>query len=47
MKSLTDVYIAAKTPRRERTIVKTGVSQPVSLSSCTPPQVVIRIIAII
>ena len=47
IKSFTAVYIAAKTPRRERTIVKTGVFQPVSLSSLTPPQTVIRIIPII
>jgi len=47
IKSFTAVYIAAKTPRRERTIVKTGVCHPVSLSSFTPPQTVIRIIPII
>jgi hypothetical protein len=47
IKSLTAVYIAAKTPRRERTIVNTGVCQPVSISSFTPPQTVTRIIPII
>ena len=41
------VYIAAKTPSRDKTIVKTGVCQPVSLSSFTPPQTVTRIIPII
>jgi len=39
--------MAANTPRRERTIVKTGVFHPVILSSFTPPQTVIRIIPII
>jgi len=47
IKSFTAVYIAAKTPRRERIIVKTGFSVPVSLSSLIPPQVVTRIIPII
>jgi hypothetical protein len=47
IKSFTAVYMAAKTPRRESTIVKTGVCHPVSLSSLVPPQVVIRIIPII
>ena len=47
IKSFTAIYIAAKTPRRERIIVKTGLSKPVSLSSFTPPQVVTRIIPII
>ena len=40
------VYIAAKTPRRERIIVKTGFGIR-SLSSLIPPQVVTRIIPII
>ena len=47
IKSLMATYIAAKTPRRESTMVKTGVCQPVSLSSFTPPQTVTRIIPII
>jgi hypothetical protein len=47
IKSLMAVYIAAKTPSRDKTIVKTGVFQPVSLSSFTPPQTVTRIIPII
>jgi len=47
IKSFTATYIAAKTPRRERIIVKTGLLLPVSLSSFIPPQVVTRIIAII
>ena len=47
MKSFIAVYIAAKTPRRERIIVKTWVCHPVSLSSFTPPQTVSRIIPII
>ena len=41
------VYIAANTPRRDNIIVKTGVSNPVSLSSLVPPHVVIRMIPII
>lgn len=44
IKSLTAMYIEAKTPRRDKTIVKTGVCQPVSLSSFTPPQTATRII---
>ena len=47
IKSLMATYIAAKTPSRESTMVKTGVCQPVSLSSFTPPQTVTRIIPII
>jgi hypothetical protein len=43
-KSFMAVYIAAKTPKRERIIVKTGFSKPASLSSFMPPQVVTRII---
>jgi len=39
--------MAPKTPRRERIIVKTGVSHPVSLSIFTPPRVVMRIMPII
>jgi len=47
IKSFTAVYIAAKTPNRDRIIVNTGVSRRNSLSSFVPPQVAIRIITII
>jgi hypothetical protein len=47
IKSFTAMYIAAKTPKRDRIIVKTGVSRTNSLSSLMPPQTVIRIITII
>ena len=46
-KSFTAVYMAAKTPKRESIIVKTGFSKPATLSSFMPPQVVTRIIPII
>jgi len=44
IKSFTAVYIAAKTPRRERIIVNTGFWKPKTLSSFIPPQVVKSII---
>ncbi len=47
IKSFIAVYIAAPTPRRERIIVKTGVSRRNSLSSFVPAHTVIRIIATI
>jgi len=40
MKSFTAVYIAAKTPKSESIIVKTGFSNPASLSSLVPPHTV-------
>jgi len=39
--------MAAKTPRSDRTTVKTGVSSSSTLSSFTPPHVVTRMMAII
>jgi len=47
IKSFMAVYIAANTPRRDKMIVKTGFSNPVSLSSFVPPHAVIRMIPII
>jgi hypothetical protein len=44
MKSFNAVYIAAKTPKRERIMVNTGVSKPATLSSFVPPHVQTRII---
>jgi hypothetical protein len=46
-KSFTAVYMAAKTPKRDNIIVKTGFSKPATLSSFMPPQVVTSIIPII
>ncbi len=47
IKSLTAVYIAAKTPSRDRITVNRGNSEGVNLSSSIPPQVVSRIITTI
>lgn len=47
IKSFNDTYIPPKTPRRERTIVKTGVLNSRILSSLVPSHVITRIIIII
>ena len=46
-KSFNTVYNAAKTPSKERMMVKTGFTVPVILSSLVPAQVVTSIIPII
>lgn len=47
IKSLNEVYIAAKTPNRDKMIVKMGVFNSRILSSLVPPHVVTSIMAII